>query len=225
MKYLLPKHIFLCFTADSPIFLDLRNDKYVGMPQTELPALRDLVESNGKAQGSSDILDALVKAGLLTLDIEQGKELACVSIQTARTTAGALTLDERPRLTVWAMVRLIAACTEAYLLLRLLKLERVIGYLLRRRSGLATASDATSAVQDCVATFRLLRPLLYTSRDKCLFDSIVLALFLLRYRIPCLVVFGVNTAPFEAHCWIQQGDRVLNGSPEFVSAFTPIMAV
>ena len=76
-----------------------------------------------------------------------------------------------------------------------------------------------------VTTFGLLRPLLYTARDKCLFDSIALSLFLLRHGIPSLVVFGVNTAPFEAHCWIQHGDRVLNGTPEFVTAFTPIMTV
>lgn len=225
MKYLLPRHIYLCFTADSPIFLDLRKDKYLGMPETALDTLKKLVEKNGQTENSTDIVDALLEAGLLTLDVEHGKELACVSIQSGRSTVGALTLDERPPPTGRAMAHLIAACTEALIVLRLLKFERVISYLSARRRRLATASVTQDVLHNCVTTFRLLRPLLYTSRDNCLFDSIALSLFLLRYHIPCLIVFGVNTAPFEAHCWIQQGDRVLNGTPEFVNAFTPIMTV
>ena len=150
MKYLLPKHIFLCFTADSPIFLDLRKDKYVGMPESELHSLQELVQRNGIAENSTATLDALVEAGLLTLDSIRGKQLACVSIPAARTTAGALTLEQRSRPTLRAMLRLIAACAEAYLVLRLLRLERVIEYL----GNAPTSTDVCIAAPRCGARSR-----------------------------------------------------------------------
>jgi hypothetical protein len=38
-------------------------------------------------------------------------------------------------------------------------------------------------------------------------------------------VFGVNADPFEAHCWVQAGNVVLNDTVAWVSGFTPIMVV
>jgi hypothetical protein len=38
-------------------------------------------------------------------------------------------------------------------------------------------------------------------------------------------VFGVQFAPFAAHCWLQQGDVVFNDNVEHVRRFTPIMVV
>jgi hypothetical protein len=37
-------------------------------------------------------------------------------------------------------------------------------------------------------------------------------------------VFGVRTWPFQAHCWLQCEDLVLDDQPDRVRAFTPIMA-
>jgi len=38
-------------------------------------------------------------------------------------------------------------------------------------------------------------------------------------------VFGVQAQPFGAHCWLQEGDKLLNESVEYAGQFTPIMAV
>jgi hypothetical protein len=35
----------------------------------------------------------------------------------------------------------------------------------------------------------------------------------------------VQTKPFAAHCWVQQGDVVFNDTPEHVRRYTPILAV
>jgi hypothetical protein len=35
----------------------------------------------------------------------------------------------------------------------------------------------------------------------------------------------VKASPFGAHCWLQEGDLILNDSVERVGAYTPIMIV
>ena len=38
-------------------------------------------------------------------------------------------------------------------------------------------------------------------------------------------VFGVKTEPFDAHCWVQHGDVVLNDAPDRVRQYSPILVV
>jgi hypothetical protein len=74
------------------------------------------------------------------------------------------------------------------------------------------------------AVFDSLR-LFYPRSYQCLFDSLALIHFLARFDIYPDWVFGVTAEPFEAHCWVQSGNIVLNDTLERVSAFTPIMCV
>jgi hypothetical protein len=59
----------------------------------------------------------------------------------------------------------------------------------------------------------------------CLFDSLALIHFLAQYGLYPDWVFGVSADPFEAHCWVQAGQVVLNDTVERVSAFTPILTI
>ncbi len=60
---------------------------------------------------------------------------------------------------------------------------------------------------------------------KCLVRSFLLLRFLQRSGADATWVFGVETWPFEAHCWLQAGDAVLDDRPERVAAYAPIHAV
>ena len=57
----------------------------------------------------------------------------------------------------------------------------------------------------------------------CLFQALVLRLFVRRGGAACDWVFGVRTWPFSAHCWLQSGDLVLNDLAERVGAYRPIL--
>jgi hypothetical protein len=74
------------------------------------------------------------------------------------------------------------------------------------------------------SVFERLR-LFYPRSYLCLFDSLALIHFLARFHVYPDWVFGVNADPFEAHCWVQVGNVVLNDTVARVSAFTPIMHV
>lgn len=59
----------------------------------------------------------------------------------------------------------------------------------------------------------------------CLYRSFFLLAFLRRRGLDAAWVFGVRTWPFEAHCWLQVGDVVLDDSIDHVRLFAPILAV
>jgi hypothetical protein len=78
--------------------------------------------------------------------------------------------------------------------------------------------------RELILIVRYLRPLLYVAESKCLLSSLILSEFLSLYGIRTTLVFGVKMGPFEAHCWLQQDGYVLNGHPEAIANFTPILA-
>lgn len=62
-------------------------------------------------------------------------------------------------------------------------------------------------------------------RDRCLLRSIGLQHLLAQNGYESTLVFGVRLHPFEAHCWLQDDDLILNDTIEMVGPFEPIRAV
>ncbi len=82
-------------------------------------------------------------------------------------------------------------------------------------------SDSGSAMVRAFENARLLR----TAADRCLARSIALAGCLAAKGDRSMVVLGVTSPPFSAHCWVQQGEFVLNDTIEEVQRYTPILVV
>jgi hypothetical protein len=111
--------------------------------------------------------------------------------------------------------------------LRIGSLEQAVRRVRTRNARRRNASSVfdRERARELVAVFTDLRPFLFTSREACLFESLVLIEFLARYSLFPAWVFGVRARPFAAHCWVQQGDTVLNDTVEHVTRYTPIMTV
>jgi hypothetical protein len=62
-------------------------------------------------------------------------------------------------------------------------------------------------------------------QGECLFRSFMLLNFLRADGYDATWVFGVRTWPFQAHCWLQAGEVVLDDVLDRVKPFTPILAV
>ncbi len=62
-------------------------------------------------------------------------------------------------------------------------------------------------------------------QGECLFRSFMLLRFLRLKGHDATWVFGVRTWPFQAHCWLQSGETVLDDLVDRVQPFTPIFAV
>ncbi len=74
------------------------------------------------------------------------------------------------------------------------------------------------------AVFRELLPWV-PFQGVCLFRSLMLRAFLRRSRLSATWVIGCRTWPFEAHCWLQSGDLVLDDTADHAASFTPLLAV
>jgi hypothetical protein len=62
-------------------------------------------------------------------------------------------------------------------------------------------------------------------QGECLFRAFMLLAFLRMAGFDADWVFGVRTWPFQAHCWLQAGEVVLDDHLERVAPFTPILVV
>ena len=62
-------------------------------------------------------------------------------------------------------------------------------------------------------------------QGECLFRAFLLLAYLRLEGRHATWVFGVRTYPFQAHCWLQVGDMVLNDAVERICGYTPIFAV
>ena len=134
--------------------------------------------------------------------------------------------DESPPRRLADTAAFLKAVVQATIVLRWGSLERAVRRVKTRRARLQGSQlFDIKRTRELVSVFTDLRPLLFTSREACLFESLVLLEFLACYGIFPRWIFGVRARPFAAHCWVQQGDVVLNDTLGHLARYTPIMMV
>jgi hypothetical protein len=241
-SYFLAPHVYTCVTEDHVVLLDLRRDKYVGVSRDQMQTVAAQVKgwplappasaANGDAAPPSTaradaVLAKMLAAGMLTTDPAIGKEAKPIEMERAVDPLVEDDLEVQPAVTFRHIVRFLRASLFAALEMKWRPIERVIASANarkhRKRSAI-TAMDLDEA-RRAVGAFIRLRPLLFGAQDACLFDSLALVRYLSYYRIFPNCVIGVQTGPFAAHCWVQEGTVVFNDAPEYVRRYTPILAV
>lgn len=134
-----------------------------------------------------------------------------------------LGLDRRARADAAALATLAAASWDM-----------VFGYwraafpeLVRRarvRQGAALRPGGDAELRRHALQFRELLPFV-PFQGECLFRSVMLQAYLRRRGLASTLVIGCQTWPFEAHCWVQAGDLVLDDGVDHVGGFTPLLAI
>lgn len=240
MTYQLAKHAFFCFADNHCVFLDLRSDKYFCLGRTHTDAIKGLlngplvanerschVRINDANPAESDVVvQALVRKGLLVRSIAGSKSATPVRVDLPSASAMEVLNAPRPRLASAHMWHFLAAAATASRYLRWLSIEQTVRAVEDRKRTRATAAAAVEAgaITELFLIFQILRPY-YPRPFLCLFDSLALLHFLARYGVFPLWVYGVKLEPFEAHCWVQVGDVVVNDILDNVRGYTPIMVV
>jgi hypothetical protein len=247
-SYFLAPHVYPCVTEDHVVLLDLERDKYVGVAREQMGGLAERVKgwplignglagaggkdstaalapraSSGRAEG---VLSKMLAAGMLTTDPAVGKEVQPLQMAAASAALIEPDLDWCPQVTFTDVARFLLAATITALTLRVLPIRQVVTRVMKRK--LAARSNNCVDVEvarRATEAFIRLRPLLFGAQDACLFDSLALTRFLSYYGQYPSCVIGVQTGPFGAHCWVQDGSLVFNDAPENVRRFTPILAV
>lgn len=231
--YRLPHHVFFCFSGSHCIFLDIDRDQYLAIDREPIETLTPWLSlrSNNDDHPTPEkeiptavasIADDLLAQGLLTPRELDGKPFKPVSTPPPRARS-----VRRQRITrnVVRFAGFYAACSVANRYLTAARTKDAIDLVRRRKaSQCQQVPGAPNQLLSLLSTFDALRPF-YPRPYLCLFDSLALVEFLARYRIFPTWVFGVCGEPFQAHCWVQHQDLLLNDSVEHVSTFTPIMTV
>ena len=229
--------VFFCFSDNRIIFLDLRKNRYLCLNERNTEAAKALLSDSTKAvpapSSPSSILseadtqrvaDALNEGDLLAGNDWTGNETTAVYAQTPTTS---LRVDGKApkavKLRHWTTFFYSAIWASAKLRWYSMKRTVQIAQSWKERLPKPQKGDRES-LHDLVRVFLHLRPY-YPREYLCLYDSLALAEFLSHYHFHPQWVFGVTAEPFSAHCWVQEGDCVLNDSVDFVSRFTPIMVV
>lgn len=234
--YLLAPHVYPCVSGQHVVLMDLERDKYVAV----VPAHRLAAWVRGWPVGSMQTpdpphhpdagADALVAQmlahGMLVSDPHVGKPAVPVSTARAMRSLVELDLDSRPRTGAALLWRFGCSYLQAQLSLKLRPIQAIVETVRDRKARRLTrgAQEADPVrLRALVSAFTRLRPLFYTLRSACLLDSLTMVLFLGAEGIHPDWVFGVKTEPFDAHCWIQQGEVVLNDAPDRVRQYSPIL--
>lgn len=214
----LAPHLHFAVSNGRVAFLDVAGDRYFCLPPAAetaflqalgvLPgappeqAVRDLVQDGllvreGVPRDADSEALPPPQDDLLALRAPSPSLVICSEV--LRTTAGTV-LEERWR-----------------------SLERRLQRL-RRRSEAADSPDRRRECIEAALLFESARRLI-PARRTCLRDTLALAAFLARRKLPYHVVFGVTMEPFAAHCWAQSGTTVLNDDVEHARPFSPILVL
>jgi len=235
-RYALADHVFVCVNGEHLVLLDLKEDRYWALEAAATSGLGPLV-GGWPVKAADDInaaaptpetqaaIDVLRGRGLLTDGEPPGKDATPVC---ATVPARELIMDPQQAADrkAGSWYSFVAASAQAKIILRTWAFERVIRRVRQRKAALGTAAPLdVERARRLVATFMHHRVFLFSSKNECLYDSLALLEYLARHAIHADWVFGVQTRPFAAHCWVQHGDIVFNDTVEHVGGYTPIMVV
>jgi hypothetical protein len=235
--YLLAPHVYPCVSGQHVVLMDLERDKYIAV----VPAHRLAPWVRGWPVGTPQTTDAphhpdggpdalvsqMLAHGMLVTDPRLGKP--AVPVTTARPTRSLVEFDLGVRAQVSAaqLWRFARCYLKAQLSLKLRPIQSIVEAVRDRKAQYASREQEPDPVRlrSLVTAFTRLRPLFYTLRAACLLDSLTLLHFLGAEGIHPDWVFGVKTEPFDAHCWIQKGEVVLNDAPDRVRQYAAILVV
>jgi len=205
-----PDLSFARFETDL-IFLDLSRDRYFRLGAREAQAFVRLIDDEADDRDIS-ALQRLVR------HVPGSGVPAPVSMALP-----ARQYDSHPDLRVSAVATLCALTSQlrAGWLTRHRPLARIVRGL--RRVGVSKCGGADKMSSIVAAHARA--DLLYSAHDRCLAKSIALYVTLRRAGVSAQLVFGVAAKPFAAHCWVQAGDRLVNGELAVTRLFSPILVI
>lgn len=200
----LASHARACRAGEWAIFLDLRRDRYWAAPAC---AFMDASGQELPAGGALTTFAVSPEVG----DTLVRRELAA---QTPPRPDVARRCWQAPAMP--AGCEFLSACLWARATVRGGRLEAGVAQLSCAKRELGHAGR-----QSAVA-FEAMRPW-FPAPYVCLFDSLALVMFAARRNERLDLVIAVRGMPFAAHCWAEENGEVLNDTPEYCAAFTPIL--
>jgi hypothetical protein len=218
--YNLPQNVHYCEIGGQRVFLDLASDRYFRLPAAADAAFSSLASAGVDSEACAEDIMFLLRSGVL-VDAPQGRPIARTSsprpngsllegIGPYRPFAPAILAE------TWFLV---SGARRAVARKKLPAYLRALG-----DKGAWAAAAPVAERANAVGQFRAARRYV-PAAPNCLYDSLALCRFLRRRGIGATLVIGVKLHPFAAHCWLQDGEEVLNDSLGAARDFEPIFAI
>jgi Transglutaminase-like superfamily len=234
----LQSHVFICRGKRHWVILDVNRDKYLCVDRSQFEALGPSLQGWEASAGLTEPAAAPVPESaaalansLLDLGILSDRAAHAKDARPMRYLLPTEAIDPdspvRPaRSSAAHAASFFFSSARASRELRRQPFQLIVEAVQARKNRHASRAGRADfeRTRSLVAVFERLR-LFYPRSYLCLFDSLALIHFLARFHVYPDWVFGVNEDPFEAHCWVQAGNVVLNDTVARVSAFIPIMQV
>ncbi|MCI3135391.1 lasso peptide biosynthesis B2 protein [Phenylobacterium aquaticum] len=217
MAWYLTEQTRLAIRQDDLVLLDLVQGTYACLSGAGA-ALGRVTEAAEVCGSDPDLAAILIDAGALSdAPPPSLKKLVLPSLPRRDLTAVPRSPPQPPDLA--ALARAWAAMAHRY---RGRSFAAILAAA--QDDGREPAATPSARAQALANAFQVLRPWI-PFQGLCLYRSFLLRDALRRRGEAAWWVFGVQTWPFEAHCWLQIGDVVLDDAAERVAAYTPILAV
>ena len=246
-KYCLPDGVFISIIENNIIFLNLHTDKYCALESDETATLLPHVsvdleklhpsaisalskrthkknDKNPNIYKSKNIINDLIDQKLLTTK-SGAKKLKPIEVNIPKEDLFKYDFDIKPKIKFSHILIFICASTSAFLQIRFNRIEHIIRKIKKKQSKNSLIAANEKTARELMEVFKILRPLFFTSKNECLFDSLSLLRFMELHGVRTTWVFGVTLRPFVAHCWVQDSQFVYNDYLEHVHLFSPIMSV
>lgn len=213
MRLFLGSGVHAARIGEDLVFLDTASDAYFC-----LAGAAEVIAFGPHGQievSQGEAAKQLLEAGLLARDRMQGAVLSAPQPRVSTRLAGAVSGPLTAGL-------VLEAITITFEVARRFSRYSFARLLAGPAPGAVALENPSPALTEAVAQFENLRPWL-PLQGECLLRSYHLRTFLRARGLDALWVFGVRTWPFDAHCWLQSGETVLDEDLERLSAYHPIM--
>jgi len=209
--YQLSPHVRACTDGGYIVFLDLRLDRYWSVPLRAAPVIAGLAETQC-AHGSGA---RLIELGLI--EPAPGTRPESYELRKAAPEQRLLP-REHSSASLFDYCLCASACWWTAGTLARRRLDLTLARLTELKSRVVMPrADA----QHLIGVFEAFRPW-FPRRRVCLFDALALFRFMVMRGLSPDLVFGVRTAPFAAHCWVEWEGRLAGDSSDHCASFKPI---
>lgn len=202
-------HVRIADVDGDLVFFDIELDDYIAVAQCDAGATSAALHG-GPIDLDDDVLAALLEEGLLV-------ESPCSWLPERRTARTSL-IDQPPKAPSFrSMVHFLRAGFSTWQMMRREEESWTTGLAAYGcPTEMSPAEVAALAAQ--FASLRAYVP--WTGR--CFIQSMMLMKFLAAHGVYASWVFGVRTHPFEAHCWVELNEMVLNDTLDHSNWFSVI---
>lgn len=222
MSYILQPGTSFCRIGERLLFLNVPADRYFCLSPRAETAFAKVVDRYALTIEEQAAVRDLCRQQLLVETADDRTPAPCAALPEPQSSV----LSERAgpaakRHSLAALVGVIKSRAT----LRFGTLETTLQSIARSKRRRAVGLRSDDVTLAALASAYQRTELMISPVGQCLPRSIAIARALLDRGIAVDLVLGVKLNPFEAHCWVQSGDRLINDWPDHVRGYTPILVI